>query len=409
MENLNTNNKVFEKGNQFLMNTYSRQNVVFVKAKMQYLWDIEGKKYIDFTSGYGCLNVGHTNNYVVKALKRQVEKIIQPSNVFYNLPQVELAELLCKITGFGQKVFFANSGAEAIEGSIKLARKYSTDKYNKERYEIISFYNSFHGRTFGALSATAQFQKQNIFEPLLMGFRYAEFNNMDSVNNIINKNTCAILVEPIQGEGGINVADNSFLKDLRKLCSDNDILFILDEVQTGFGRTGELFAFQNYNVVPDILVLAKSLGGGMPIGAIVSTDEISSAFTPGTHGSTFGGNAASCAAGVSVVNYLLTNNLPGNAKKLGDYLFKKLFKLKNKYKIIKEVRGMGLMVGVEFTKPIASDLVNSGLKNGIVLNKISDFTIRLLPPLVITKKNINYFINFLDNYLKEFKDDSQEN
>jgi predicted acetylornithine/succinylornithine family transaminase len=409
MENLNTNNKVFEKGNQFLMNTYSRQNVVFVKAKMQYLWDIEGKKYIDFTSGYGCLNVGHTNNYVVKALKRQVEKIIQPSNVFYNLPQVELAELLCKITGFGQKVFFANSGAEAIEGSIKLARKYSTDKYNKERYEIISFYNSFHGRTFGALSATAQFQKQNIFEPLLMGFRYAEFNNIDSVNNIINKNTCAILVEPIQGEGGINVADNSFLKDLRKLCSDNDILLILDEVQTGFGRTGELFAFQDYNVMPDILVLAKSLGGGMPIGAIVSTDEISSAFTPGTHGSTFGGNAASCAAGVAVVNYLLTNNLSRNAKKLGDYLFKKLFKLKNKYKIIKEVRGMGLMIGVEFNKSIASDLVSSGLKNGIVLNKISDFTIRLLPPLVINKKNINYFINFLDSYLKEFKDDSQKN
>jgi predicted acetylornithine/succinylornithine family transaminase len=372
---------------------------------MQYLWDIEGKKYIDFTSGYGCLNVGHTNSHVVKALKKQVEKIIQPSNVFYNLPQVELAELLCRITGFGQKVFFANSGAEAIEGAIKLARKYSTDKYNKERYEIISFYNSFHGRTFGALSATAQFQKQSIFEPLLMGFRYAEFNNMDSVNNIINKNTCAILVEPIQGEGGINVADNSFLKDLRKLCSDNDILFILDEVQTGFGRTGELFAFQNYNVVPDILVLAKSLGGGMPIGAIVSTDEISSAFTPGTHGSTFGGNAASCAAGVSVVNYLLTNNLPGNAKKLGDYLFKKLFKLKNKYKVIKEARGMGLMIGVEFTKPIASDLVSSGLKNGIVLNKISDFTIRLLPPLVISKRNINYFINFLDSYLKEFKDD----
>ena len=221
------------------------------------------------------------------------------------------------------KSIFANSGAEAIEGSIKLARKYSTDKYNKERYEIISFYNSFHGRTFGALSATAQFQKQNIFEPLLMGFRYAEFNNIDSVNNIINKNTCAILVEPIQGEGGINVADNSFLKDLRKLCSDNDILLILDEVQTGFGRTGELFAFQDYNVMPDILVLAKSLGGGMPIGAIVSTDEISSAFTPGTHGSTFGGNAASCAAGVAV-NYLLTNNLSRNAKKLGDYLFKKL-------------------------------------------------------------------------------------
>jgi len=409
LNNLNdfkTNTGIYEEGMKYLMNTYTRQPVVFEKAKMQYLWDIEGNKYTDFTSGYGCLNVGHTNNEIVAAIKKQVSKIIQPSNIYFSQSQVMLAKKLSELTGFDGKIFFANSGAEAIEGAIKLARKYSTDKYNKQRYEIISFQNSFHGRTFGALSATAQAQKQKLFEPLLQGFRYASFNDLDSVSGSINTNTCAILIELIQGEGGINVSDKDFIKSLGKICKEKDILLIIDEIQTGLGRTGKLFAYENYDIVPDILVLAKSLGGGMPIGAIIARDEINKAFVPGTHGSTFGGNAASCAAGVAVLNYFEKYELIRKSQETGKYLLSKLNKLKEKYAgAVKEVRGMGLMLAIEFKSPIAGEIIVSGLKDRLVLNKVSDFTIRFLPSLVINKKDINNLITFLDKKLKE-RDDS---
>ena len=314
----------YEEGMKYLMNTYTRQPVVFKKANMQYMWDIEGNKYTDFTSGYGCLNIGHSNKEVVEAIKKQVSKIIQPSNIYFSQSQVALAKMLSEITGFEGKVFFANSGAEAIEGAIKLARKYSTDKYNKQRYEIISFQNSFHGRTFGALSATAQAQKQSLFEPLLQGFRYASLNDLDSVEKTINDSTCAILIELIQGEGGINVCNKEFIVSLEKICKEKDILLVIDEIQTGFGRTGKLFAYENYNIFPDILVLAKSLGGGMPIGAIVAADEINKAFVPGSHGSTFGGNAASCAAGVAVLNYFKKYGIVEKSHETGKYLKSKL-------------------------------------------------------------------------------------
>ncbi len=412
LTNLNsakTNIGIYEEGMKYLMNTYTRQPVVFEKAKMQYLWDVEGNKYTDFTSGYGCLNVGHTNNEIVAAIKKQVSKIIQPSNIYFSQPQVMLAKKLSELTGFGGKVFFANSGAEAIEGAIKLARKYSTDKYGKHRYEIISFQNSFHGRTFGALSATAQTQKQVLFEPLLQGFRYALFNDLNSVADCINSDTCAVLIELIQGEGGINVCDRDFIKSLGKICKEKDILLVIDEIQTGFGRTGKLFAYENYDVVPDILVLAKSLGGGMPIGAIIAADEINKAFAPGTHGSTFGGNAASCAAGVAVLNYFEKYELVRKSQATGRYLLSKLNKLKEKYPdVIKAVRGMGLMLAIEFTSPIAGELISSGLKEKLVLNKVSDSTIRFLPPLVINKNDINNLIAFLEKKLKESDDSGKD-
>ena len=406
-EQLN-NLELFEEGMNYLMNTYSRLPIVFTKAKMQYLWDAEGNKYTDFIAGYGCLNVGHSNKEVIDAIKKQVSNIIQPSNIFFNIPQIKLAKLLCEVTGFGKKVFFANSGAEAIEGAIKLARKYSTDKYNKDRYEIISFYNSFHGRTFGALSATAQVKKQSLFEPLLQGFRYAKLNDINSVIASTNDNTCAIIIEPIQGEGGINVTDKEFMKNLRSFCEEKDIILILDEIQTGFGRTGKLFAYENYEIIPDILVVAKSLGGGMPIGAIISNDEISKAFVPGSHGSTFGGNAASCAAGVAVLNYFKKHNLIKNTQEISDLLFSLLNDLKHNYdNLIKEIRGMGLMIAIEFKIPIAAEIVNLALKENLVLNKISDFTIRLLPPLIINKKNVNSLINFFKKTLKGFGKDEK--
>lgn len=390
------NLKIFNKGRKYIMPTYSRLPAVFTSAKMQYLWDADGNKYLDFIAGYGCLNVGHSNKFVVKSIKKQAEKIIQSSNIYYNEAQVELAEKLCRITEFGQKVFFANSGTEAIEGAVKLARKYAREKISPQKYRIISFYKSFHGRTMGALSATAQEEKQKVFQPLLEGFDYANLNDLDSVISKIDDKTCAILIEPIQGEGGINVASKEFLKALRELCDREKILLILDEVQTGFGRTGKMFAYQNYCIYPDILVIAKSLGGGMPIGAIISTDEISSVFTSGSHGSTFGGNAASCAAGCAVIDYLQKNDLPGRAEALGKYLMSKLLELKKKHNIIKDVRGMGLMIGMELTKPVAEGIVKNALADRLVLNKVSDSILRFLPTLVITRKNIDSLINWLD-------------
>ncbi|MFC2145161.1 aspartate aminotransferase family protein [Actinomycetota bacterium] len=395
------NSAVFSWGSEYLMPTYTRLPVVFLKGRMQYLWDVENKKYIDYIAGYGCLNVGHSNKFIVKAVKKQVEKIIQPSNVYYNLPQVELAEKLCKLTGFGSKVFFANSGTESIEGAIKLARKYSIDKYGGKRYGVITFGRSFHGRTMGALSATAQPKKQRVFEPLLEGFKYAEFNNTESVKELINENTCAIMLEPVQGEGGVYPAEEKFMQDLKDICIKKDILLIFDEVQTGFGRTGNMFAYQNYNIVPDILVVAKSLGGGMPIGAIVSTDAISKSFMPGSHGSTFGGNAASCAAGIAVIDYILNNELSHRSKELGNYFISRLEKLKKKYSVISDVRGTGLMVGLEFSEPVASNLVNEALEDGLVINKVSEYTLRFLPPLIIKKSHLDVLIKWLNQKIKD--------
>jgi len=395
------NNEIFEMGSKYLMSTYSRLPVVFAKSKMQYLWDVEGNKYLDFIAGYGCLNVGHSNRSVVNAINKQVEKIIQPSNVYYNQPQVMLAKKLCEITGFGEKVFFANSGAESIEGAIKLARKYSTDNYSSLRYEVITFKRAFHGRTLGALAATAQIEKQKLFEPLLTGFKYAVFNDINSVKELISENTCAVIIEPIQGEGGVYPADKEFMKELRNLCDKKNTLLILDEIQTGFGRTGHMFAYQNYGIYPDILAVAKSLGGGMPIGAIISTDKISSSFVPGTHGSTFGGNMASCEAGLAVLDYLIDNKLAERSKKLGQYFMKKLIQTKKKYPVVKDIRGTGLMIGMEFNEPVAEKIVLDALKDKLVLNKISVNTLRFLPSLVITKKNIDTLVKWLDAKIKE--------
>jgi len=396
------NKEIFERGSEYLMATYARQPVVFTKAKMQHLWDANGKCYLDFIAGYGCLNVGHSNPFVIAEIKKQAADIIQPSNVYFNKPQVELAKKLCEITGFGKKVFFANSGTEAIEAAVKLARKYSKELFGPSRYRIISFYKSFHGRTLGALSATAQEEKQKVFEPLIDGFEYAKINDIQSVKQKISPDTCAVLLEPIQGEGGINVAEKEFLVKLKDVCVQNNMLLILDEVQTGFGRTGKMFAFQNYGIVPDILVLAKSIGGGMPLGAIVAGEDVSLAFTPGSHGSTFGGNAASCAAGCAVIDYILKKNLAQKAEKLGQYLIKELKKMSLEFSVIKEVRGMGLMVGLELSKPAALEIVLKALQDGLVINKVSPSILRFLPSLVISKQDIKILLAWLAENLGNF-------
>jgi acetylornithine/N-succinyldiaminopimelate aminotransferase len=396
------NNEIFEMGSKYLMTTYARQPVVFTKAKMQYLWDANGKGYLDFIAGYGCLNVGHSNPFVLAAIKKQAADIVQPSNIYFNKPQVELAKKLCEITEFGKKVFFANSGTEAIEAAVKLARKYSKERGSPSRYRIISFYKSFHGRTLGALSATAQEEKQKVFEPLIDGFEYAKINDIQSVKDKISSDTCAVLLEPIQGEGGVNVAEKDFLVKLKEVCIQNNMLLILDEVQTGFGRTGKMFAFQNYGVVPDILVLAKSIGGGMPLGAIVAGEEVSSAFTPGSHGSTFGGNAASCAAGCAVIDYILKKNLAQKAEKLGGFLMRELKKMSRDFPIIKEVRGMGLMVGLELSKPAAAEIVSKALDDGLVISKVAPSILRFLPSLVISKTDVKILLGWLMENLGNF-------
>ncbi len=393
--------EIFSQGKEYLMQTYSRLPVVFERARMQYLWDVEGNKYLDFIAGYGCLNVGHTNKYVINELKKQIGKIIQSSNLYYNKPQVLLAKKLCEVSGFGEKVFFANSGTESIEGAIKLARKYSTDNYEQSRYEIITFKRAFHGRTLGALAATGQEEKQKLYEPLLAGFKYAELNNIESVEGLINKNTCAIMLEPVQGEGGVYPADKDFLINLRKMCIEKNLLLILDEIQTGFGRTGDMFAYKNAGIYPDILVVAKSLGGGMPIGAIITVDKIAESFGPGTHGSTFGGNAASCAAGLAVINYIVDNKLSERAKKLGKYLTEELIGIKKKYSVVKEIRGMGLMIGMEFNEPVAEKLVLGALDEKLIINRVSASTLRFLPSLIITRRNIDTLISWLNKEIKE--------
>jgi len=298
-------------------------------------------------------------------------------------------------------VFFANSGTESVEAALKLARKYSEDKYSYGRYEVITFKRSFHGRTMGALSATAQPKKQKMFEPLLEGFLYAEFNDIDSVKALINESTCAVMIEPVQGESGVYPAEKQFMKDLRDLCTGKDILLVLDEVQTGFARTGKMFAYENFDIEPDILILAKSLGGGMPIGAIVSSDKVSSAFSPGMHGSTFGGNAASCSAAIAVIDYIKNNDLARKSAELGKHFLTGLNRLKTRYGTIKEIRGLGLMAAVELQEPVAAEIVKDALTDGLVINRVSDYIIRFLPPLIIKKGNIDHLLKWLNKRIKE--------
>ncbi|MCS7230913.1 MAG: aspartate aminotransferase family protein [Elusimicrobiota bacterium] len=385
--------KYFER---YFLNTYNRYNVIFVKGNNQYLFDEKGKKYLDFFCGLAVTNLGHINHILLKALKRQASSLWHCSNLYYSYPQLKLAKELIKLT-FPSKVFFSNSGAEANECAIKLVRKYGS-LYDK--YEIITFKNSFHGRTLATLSATGQEKFHKGFEPLVDGFKYAEFNNIFSVKKLINKKTIAIMIEPIQGEGGINVADVNFLKQLRDICDENGLILIFDEIQTGFGRTGEMFAFNYYGVKPDIITLAKGISNGLPLGATLVDIKYSKVFNYGDHGSTFGGNLISCAVACEVLKQI-DKKLLNNVKIIGKYLLEKLNQLKSKYNFIKSVRGVGLMLGMELTFP-AREVVELCLKKGLVLNVVQEKVIRFLPPLIIKKVDVDYAIDILDYVFKRY-------
>ncbi len=388
--------RLLDEFEKYLLKTYKRYDVVFVKGKNKYLFDINGKKYLDFFSGLSVCNFGHCDKDLVKILKKQSENLWHCSNLFYNPLQLKLAKELVK-KSFPAKVFFSNSGAEANECAIKIARKYGS---NFGKYEIITFKNSFHGRTIATLSATGQSKFHKGFEPLLDGFKYAEFNNIDSVKKLINKKTIAIMLEPIQGEGGVIPAEQSFLKEIRNICDEKNLILIFDEIQTGFGRTGKFFAYQYYEVKPDIITLAKSIANGIPLAATIVDKKYTNVFKYGDHGSTFGGNLLSCAVAIELIRKI-NDKLLKNVEDVGNYFFNKLCELKNKYNLITSVRGVGLMLGMEL-KLNARDLVEECLKKGVVINVTQEKVIRFLPPLNITKLDVNFVINVLDKILKRF-------
>ena len=329
----------------YLMHTYTRQPLSIVRGRGTKVYDLEGREYIDFVGGIAVNILGHGHPDLVQAIQRQAAQLIHASNLYYTEPQVKLAQVLVDHS-FADKVFFCNSGAEANEAAIKLARRYSHDKYGAGRFEIVTMKNSFHGRTMATLTATGQEKVQKGYEPLLPGFSYVAFNNLEELEQAVTDKTAAIMLEPIQGEGGVYVADREYLKQVRDLCARKDVLLIFDEVQTGMGRTGTLFAYEQLGVQPDIMTLAKGLGGGVPIGACLATDSVAKAFSPGSHASTFGGNPLACAAGLAVCRVLLDGRVLDQARRMGEYLAKGLSDCKERHRVVREVRGLGLLQGV---------------------------------------------------------------
>ena len=326
-----------------IMNTYKRFPIVLVKGSGQKVWDVNGKEYLDFVSGIAVCSLGHSHPNVVAAIKEQVEQLTHVSNLYYTEPQARLAKMLVH-NSFADKVFFCNSGAEANEAAIKLARKYAHENLGDDKFGLITMKDSFHGRTMATITATGQEKFQFGFTPLLDGFTYVPFNDLQALESAITQKTCGIMVEPIQGEGGVNVPDLNYLAEVRKICDRHNILLILDEVQTGIGRTGKLFAYEHSGVQPDIMTLAKALGNGFPVGAMLATNKIAKAFVPGNHASTFGGNPLAMAAAVATLETILTEGLLEVCRERGDYFQQQLRKLQTKHKIIKEVRGRGLMI-----------------------------------------------------------------
>lgn len=394
--------EIIELNKKFVMHTYSPIPLAIDKGKGVKVWDKEGKEYLDFISGIGVNAIGHSHPKILKAIKEQSEKLLHCSNLYYIEPQVKLAEKLCHLS-FADKVFFSNSGAEANEAAIKLARKFGTKKSGKENkcYEIITMENSFHGRTLTTIAATAQTKYQKGFSPLPLGFKYAPFNNLEEVKKLISEKTCAIMVEPIQGEGGINVATESFLKGLREICDKEEILLILDEVQCGLGRTGKLFAYQHYGIEPDIMTLAKPLGGGLPIGATLAKESAASCFEPGDHASTFGGNPLVCASALAFLKVIEEENLVEKAQQRGEYFKNKLEELKKNFPFIKEIRGKGIMIGIEL-KFEGKDIVNKCREEGLLINCTSKNVLRFLPPLIIEENDIDQAVNILHRVLSKF-------
>jgi acetylornithine/N-succinyldiaminopimelate aminotransferase len=383
---------------KLFLQTIKRAPVTLVRGKGARVWDDQGREYLDFYSGWATTSLGHCHPVLVKALEKQAKTLIHVSNQFFTVPQLELAQLLVEHSCLN-RVFFCNSGAEADEGAVKLARRYGKLRLNGA-YEVITALNSFHGRTLAMTAATAQSKFQEPYTPLPVGFINVEYNNIEAIKRATSDKTCAVLLEPIQGEGGVNVPDDDYLQKVQSWCKEKHILLILDEVQTGASRTGTLFAYQQFGVEPDIMTLAKGIGSGVPIGAILAKEEYS-LFSPGEHGSTFGGNPLACAAAYAVVKYMIDQDLPAHVKRVGDYLVTRLAGLKREFDFITGVRGRGLLIALDFNQEIAEKLVLACIDKRLLVNKLKPNALRFMPPLIITEKEVDEAVGIVRQVLAE--------
>ena len=389
-----------EQEKKYLFTNTVRWSILPVKGKGSYLWDEDGKKYLDLVGGWAVCCLGHSHPVMTKALTKQSKLLVQCGPQSCNQPQLQLAELLVKISCLNH-VFFCNSGAEANEGAIKLARRYGKLKLNGA-FEVITALNSFHGRTLAMTAATGQPHYQEAYQPLPAGFKNVPFNNIDAIKNATTKDTCGVMLEPIQGEGGVNIPDEGYLQAVRHWCDGKGILLILDEVQTGIGRIGTMFGYQQFGIEPDIITLAKGLGGGIPIGAFMAKEKCS-VFTPGDHGSTYGSNPLMCATALAVMEYLISNDIPGKAQKAGLYLIDGLNKLKSKYSFITNVRGRGLLAAIEFKSDMSQSIMAACVKNGMMVNNVKPNAVRVMPPLTISNKEIDEALGIFDKVFAEVK------
>ena len=385
---------------KLFLRTVNRVPVTLVRGQGSLVWDDKGKEYLDFVGGWAVDSLGHCPPVVVEALEKQAKTLIQASNQFYTIPQIELAQLLIGHSCL-DRIFLCNSGAEANEGAVKLARRYGKLRLNGA-YEVITTYSSFHGRTLAMTAATGQSKFQEPYIPLPDGFVNVEYNNVEAIKRATGEQTCAVVLEPIQGEGGVNIPDDDYLHKVQDWCRERGILFILDEIQTGVGRTGTLFAYEQYDVEPDIMTLAKGLGSGVPIGAFLAKENVS-LFSPGEHGSTFGGNPLVCAAAHAALKYIIDNNIPEKVDRVGDYFMTKLESLKQQFDFIAEARGQGLLIALEFKKEIAERLVLACVNRGLLVNKVKANALRFMPPLIITEKEVDKAIDILKDVLGEIR------
>ena len=389
-----------DEAEQALLHTYNRYQVVLDKGDGVYLYDIEGKKYLDFVSGIAVFALGYNNKKYNDALKEQIDKVIHTSNYYYNVPAIEAAKKMKKVSGM-DRIFFTNSGAEAVEGALKAARKYAYLKDGQTDHEIIALNHSFHGRTFGALSVTGNPKYREAFEPMIGNIKFADMNDLESVKKCVTDKTCAIIMETVQGEGGIYPAEKEFIEGVRALCDEKDILLILDEIQCGMGRSGAMYAWQLYGVKPDIMTTAKALGCGVPVGAFLMTEKVASAsLTSGDHGTTYGGNPLATAAISKVLDFFEEEKILDNVNAVAPYLEEKLDELVKKYDFIETRRGLGLMQGLVFNRPVA-EVINKALEKGLILINAGTSIIRFVPPLVISKENVDAMIEILTECLNE--------
>ena len=381
---------------KYHMGTFRRVPAVLVRGEGAWVWDENDKKYLDFVAGWAVCSLGHSHPVQVKAIQEQAAKLIQVSQVYYTPPQYQLAELLIENSCLN-KIFYGSSGSEATEGAVKLARRYGTLKLNGA-YEVITMMDSWHGRTLAMTAATGQPKGQDMYQPLPIGFNNVPFNDIAAVKNATSDKTCAVMLEPVQGEGGVNVGNEDFLKAVRAWCDEKGILLILDEVQTGIARTGTFYAYEQYGVEPDIMALAKGMGGGVPISAFLCKDSCN-VFVPGNHGGTYCGNPLVCAASYAVVKYILDNDICANVKNVGAYFMKGLKELQQKYPVISEVRGKGLLIATQFSKDIGPDMLTACFENGMLINVVRPNIIRFMPPLIITNKEADLALGILDKAL----------